>query len=79
MLAQSLHVDPQQNNVMTHWVHLRQKQCEWPVYSGLEHIATDLRAGTSALAMLSASDDAAEQLAAARRFVTKRSTLPWRH
>ncbi|WP_374361035.1 methyltransferase domain-containing protein [Pseudoduganella danionis] len=70
MLAQSLHVDPQQNNVMTHWVHLRQKQCEWPVYSGLEHIATqDLRAGTSALAMLSASDDAAEQLAAARRFV----------
>ncbi|MBY0557555.1 MAG: methyltransferase domain-containing protein [Burkholderiaceae bacterium] len=73
MLAHSLHIDPQQNNVMTHWVHLRQKQCEWPVYSGLDHISTaNLRAGTSALAMLSASDDPAEQLAAARRFVQEK-------
>jgi len=73
MLAHSLQVDPQQHNVMTHWVHLRQKQCEWPVYSGLDHIPTEnLRAGTSALAMLSASDDPAEQLAAARRFVQEK-------
>ncbi|MET0321341.1 MAG: tetratricopeptide repeat protein [Duganella sp.] len=70
MLARSLHVDPQQANVMTHWVHLRQKQCAWPVYSGLEHISqATMLEGTSALAMLSASDDPAQQLAAARRFV----------
>ncbi|TFW31090.1 O-linked N-acetylglucosamine transferase family protein [Duganella callida] len=70
MLAQSLGVDPQQANVMTHWVHLRQKQCKWPVYSGLEHISLQtMLEGTSALAMLSASDDPAQQLAAARRFV----------
>ncbi len=37
MLALSLRVDPKQAHVMTHWVHLRQKQCAWPVYSGLEH------------------------------------------
>ncbi|WP_229256588.1 O-linked N-acetylglucosamine transferase family protein [Duganella lactea] len=70
MLAQSLRVDPQQANVMTHWVHLRQKQCEWPVYSGLEHISlATMLEGTSALAMLSASDDPVQQLAAAKRFV----------
>src|SRR5262249_55006556 len=69
ILAQSLRVDPKQSNVMTHWVHLRQKQCEWPVYSGLEHISlATMMEGTSALAMLSASDDPAQQLAAARRF-----------
>jgi predicted O-linked N-acetylglucosamine transferase (SPINDLY family)/SAM-dependent methyltransferase len=73
MLARSLHVDPQQNNVMTHWVHLRQKQCAWPVYSGLEHIShATMLEGTSALAMLSASDDPALQLAAARRFVAEK-------
>jgi predicted O-linked N-acetylglucosamine transferase (SPINDLY family) len=72
-LAQSLRVDPQQSNVMTHWVHLRQKQCEWPVYSGLEHISVStMMEGTSALAMLSASGDPAQQLAAARRFVNEK-------
>lgn len=73
MLATSLRVDPQQANVMTHWVHLRQKQCEWPVYAGLEHISlATMMEGTSALAMLSASADPAMQLAAARRFVNER-------
>jgi len=72
-LAISLRVDPQQANVMTHWVHLRQKQCEWPVYSGLEHISVQtMMDGTSALAMLSASGDPAQQLAAARRFVAEK-------
>jgi predicted O-linked N-acetylglucosamine transferase (SPINDLY family) len=72
-LAMSLRVDPQQANVMTHWVHLRQKQCEWPVYSGLEHISVaTMMEGTSALAMLSASADPAQQLAAARRFVNEK-------
>ncbi|MGV7211226.1 methyltransferase domain-containing protein [Oxalobacteraceae bacterium A2-2] len=73
MLALSLRVDPKQANVMTHWVHLRQKQCEWPVYSGLEHISqATMMEGTSALAMLSASDDPAQQLAAAKRFVAEK-------
>jgi predicted O-linked N-acetylglucosamine transferase (SPINDLY family)/SAM-dependent methyltransferase len=73
MLAVSLGVDPQQANVMTHWVHLRQKQCEWPVYAGLEHISVaTMMEGTSALAMLSASADPAMQLAAAKRFVNEK-------
>ncbi|GJJ05286.1 hypothetical protein RugamoR64_58240 [Duganella rhizosphaerae] len=68
-LAQSLRVNPKQADVMTHWVHLRQKQCAWPVYSGLDIPVATMMDGTSALAMLSASADPAQQLAAARRFV----------
>ena len=73
MLARSLHADPAQPNVMTHWVHLRQKQCEWPVYQPFDAItAEDMINGTSALAMLSLSDDPKRQLAAARRFVAEK-------
>ena len=70
MLVHSLEVEPDQPNVLTHYVHLRQKQCEWPVYQPLDRVSPEamLRA-TSALAMLSASSDPALQLAAARRFV----------
>ena len=71
MLTRSLQLDPKQRNVITHWVHLRQKQCKWPVYStsasGVPE--EDLMDATSALAMLSASGDPARQLAASRRFV----------
>ena len=70
MLEASLRAAPEQPKVMTHWVHIRQKQCAWPVYSETLGIAMDdMLAGTSALAMLSASDDPARQLAAATRFV----------
>jgi predicted O-linked N-acetylglucosamine transferase (SPINDLY family) len=69
-LMRSLEINPAQPNVMTHWVHLRQKQCKWPVYDssiGISH--KDMIEGTSALAMLSASDDPALQLATAQRYV----------
>jgi len=71
MLTRSLRLDPRQPNVITHWVHLRQKQCKWPVFSSsASGIAEEqLMAATSALAMLSASGDPAQQLAASRRFV----------
>lgn len=74
MLTRSLKLDPKQKNVITHWVHLRQKQCKWPVYSssasGIPE--EELMAATSALAMLSASGDPAQQLAASRRFVEEK-------
>ncbi|NVM79016.1 putative O-linked N-acetylglucosamine transferase (SPINDLY family)/SAM-dependent methyltransferase [Duganella sp. SG902] len=70
MLAQSLRVDPSQVNVMTHWVHLRQKQCHWPTWAGLEHISRkQMEDGASALAMLSLTDNPDLQKAAALRFV----------
>ena len=76
MLARSLMQDPKQVGVMAHWVHLRQKQCEWPVYSKALHIPIrDMIAGTSALAMLSASDDPALQLAAAQNYVNDKVNM----
>jgi predicted O-linked N-acetylglucosamine transferase (SPINDLY family) len=72
MLHRSLLINPKQPNVITHWVHLRQKQCEWPIYSPIDGISmVEMVSATSALAMLSASDDPAEQLAASRRYVEK--------
>jgi len=72
-LTRSLAVDPQQPDALHHWVHIRQKQCIWPVYSELPGITLEtMRQATSALAMLSVSDDPAAQLAAARRYVHKK-------
>jgi predicted O-linked N-acetylglucosamine transferase (SPINDLY family) len=70
MLARSLKTDPKQPSVITHWVHLRQKQCKWPVYDSSSGLSVNnMIGGTSALAMLSATDDPALQLATSERYV----------
>jgi predicted O-linked N-acetylglucosamine transferase (SPINDLY family) len=80
MLALSLQQDPAQPNAISHWVHLRQKQCEWPVYDSALGIGLDaMLGGTSALAMLSASGDPALQLAAATRYVKEKVLTGVRH
>jgi predicted O-linked N-acetylglucosamine transferase (SPINDLY family) len=63
MLTRSLALRPDQEAVLYHWIYLRQKQCEWPIYGSLPGITTEqmIRA-TSAIAMLSISDDPALQL-----------------
>ena len=72
-LGRSLAIDPHQPDVVHHWVHLRQKQCVWPIYAPLDGISVEtMLECTSALAMLSVTDDPAVQLAAARRFVHKK-------
>ncbi|MEN9866556.1 MAG: hypothetical protein RL748_2146, partial [Pseudomonadota bacterium] len=79
MLTNSLRTDPSQTSALTHWVHLRQKQCEWPVYRPFGEIGEQqMRDATSALALLSATDDPALQLAAAQRFVQEKIVLPAR-
>ncbi|MGI9211392.1 MAG: tetratricopeptide repeat protein [Methylococcaceae bacterium] len=68
-LTRSLRMEINQSAVIYHWTHLRQKQCKWPTFDGLGmHLQGVLRQSASALAMLSETDDPAEQLAAARRF-----------
>lgn len=74
-LAASLALRPGQSDVIQHWVHLRQKQCEWPVYDasavpGL--IENAMLVNTSPLAMLSAYDDPALQMMASRSFVQRK-------
>ena len=72
-LQESLLLDPEQSDVLHHWVFLRQKQCLWPVYTPVPGVRMELmRESTSALAMLSLSDDPQEQLDAARRYVKKK-------
>ncbi len=72
-LSRSLHLDPQQPDVIHHWVHLRQKQCIWPVYMDMHGVtAAQMVDATSALAMLSITDDPAVQLNAARRYAAKK-------
>lgn len=72
-LTQSLTIEPNQPDALHHWVHLRQKQCIWPVYTPFPGVTMEaMQQATSALAMMSASDDPAQQLEAARRFVDKK-------
>ncbi len=72
-LTRSLRIDPQQPDVVHHWVFLRAKQCLWPVYDAVPGVdEAYLRDHTSALAMISLSEDPQTQLAAARRFVAKK-------
>ena len=79
-LTASLAVEPDQPDVMHHLVFLRARQCAWPVYAPLPGVDPQaLRDNTSAMAMIALSDDPAEQLAAARRFVAKKIKLDVPH
>ncbi|UGQ46607.1 O-linked N-acetylglucosamine transferase family protein [Massilia endophytica] len=77
VMTSSLRLNPKQPDVITHWVHLRQKQCRWPVFdTALSGVALpDLMEATSALAMLSGSPDPAMQLASAKRFIRDKVKL----
>ena len=72
-LTRSLELEANQADVLHHWTYLREKQCAWPVYAPLNGVSFELmQESTSALAMLSLSDDPAQQLAAARHYVQKK-------
>jgi len=75
-LTRSLSVMPDQADALQHWVHLRQKQCKWPIYSprpGISHNA--MLAATSPLAMLSQQDDPALQWLIAKSFNSRKFNL----
>jgi predicted O-linked N-acetylglucosamine transferase (SPINDLY family) len=83
-LFEALKMDPDNGPVLHHWIHLRQKQCRWPVAYGLGRTEADILACASPIAMLGLSDDPAQQLEAGRHFVrTKVEThprlVPFRH
>lgn len=76
-MVASLKLQAAQFDVLQHYVHIRQKQCEWPLYQPVGEVtANQLLMGTSPLAMLSVSDDPALQLLAAQRFVHDRVPKP---
>lgn len=72
-LTKSLEVNPAQQDVLHHWIFLRAKSCEWPVYQSIPGVDPVLmRRSTSALAMIAQSDDLEEQLRAARKYVEQK-------
>jgi predicted O-linked N-acetylglucosamine transferase (SPINDLY family) len=76
-LAHSLQIDPAQPDAIQHWVHLRQKQCTWPVYESIHGIPLNrLVAATSPLAMLALEDDPALQWLCAQLFVSRKYAFP---
>jgi len=76
-LAQSLLLDPEQPEVVQHWVHLRQRLCRWPIQLLLPGVTeATLRKGISALAVLNITDDIATQRAAAERFIAAKVPQP---
>lgn len=75
-LKLSLSLNPKQPDAIQHWVHLRQKQCKWPVCEPLPGIrVNEMLGATSPLAMLSLYDDPSLQWMASRAFVERKFKL----
>jgi predicted O-linked N-acetylglucosamine transferase (SPINDLY family) len=73
IFERSLRLNPQQPDVIHHLVFLRQKQCAWPIYASVGEVsAEELRANTSALAMINVSDDPQAQLQAALNYAQRK-------
>ena len=71
-LQHSLQINPKQPGVIQHWVHIRQKACEWPVYKKLPGISkNEMLMATSPLAMLALTDNPLQQLLSAHAFVAR--------
>jgi predicted O-linked N-acetylglucosamine transferase (SPINDLY family) len=76
-LKQSLLLNPKQPDALQHWIHLRQKQCKWPVYEEFGEVREyDMLMATSPLAMLALTDDPVKQLLAATNFVNRKFNYP---
>ena len=71
-LHASLMLDIDQSPVLHHWIHLRQKQCKWPVVDGLPTDIDAVLEHSSPLAMLGMTDDPALQRRAAEKFVEEK-------
>jgi predicted O-linked N-acetylglucosamine transferase (SPINDLY family) len=77
LMRRSLTLKAAQFDVIQHYVHIRQKQCEWPLYAPVGEVTPNqLLMGTSPLAMMSVTDDPAVQLLVAQRFVHERVPKP---
>lgn len=72
-LNNSLQLNPNQPDVLHHWIFIREKLCAWPVYADIPSIPIEQqRDYTSALALLSLTDDPEAQLTAAKNYVTRK-------
>jgi predicted O-linked N-acetylglucosamine transferase (SPINDLY family) len=77
-MRRSLLIDPNQPDVIQHWVHVRQKMCEWPVLTdvipGLP--VSSLARHIGPLSALSLTDDVRAQRAAAADWIQRKTYQP---
>jgi len=79
-LEKSFREDASQNDVLYHMIRMRQRLCDWPILRDKEGVSQERLLGNiSALAMLSITDDPAEQLKASARTGAKfgNAIAPW--
>ena len=76
-MRRSLELKAGQLDVIQHYVHVRQRQCAWPLYDPVGEVTPNqFLLGTSALSSMGIHDDPALQLLAAMRFVKDRVPAP---
>ena len=76
-LATSLGINKHQPDVIQHWLHLRQKQCAWPVFDeSIGLTKNEMLGAASPLAMLAATDQPALQWLSAEKFVARKFPVP---
>lgn len=69
VLRMSLDINPEQRDVVQHWVALRQTQCKWPIFAPWERVTRKtLMRGISPLSLAALSDDPMFQLGTAHRY-----------
>ena len=70
-----LATDPAQPDVVHHWIHLRQKTCQWPVLpAGFPDLPpAELLQACGALSILAVTDDVAIQVSAAKSWVSRKT------
>lgn len=73
MLRQSLLRQPDQPDVLQHWLFLRMKQCRWPILQSSPNLSLHQQhTGASPLASLALHDDPALQWASARHLLERK-------
>jgi predicted O-linked N-acetylglucosamine transferase (SPINDLY family) len=67
-LYESLLLDGNQDGVLQHWIHLRQKQCKWPILTDDEFCRKPIEDMASPLSILSLTDSPEAQFSCSKRF-----------
>jgi predicted O-linked N-acetylglucosamine transferase (SPINDLY family) len=73
-LRRSLLIDPDQPDVIQHFVHIRQRMCAWPVLSDLPELSIEAQqAGCGPLGVLALTDDVALQCAVTAGWIARKT------
>lgn len=73
----SLLTDPRQPDAIQHWIHIRQKMCQWPVLAEFPGLSRqDLLDNCGPLAALALTDQVAIQKSINLHWIQRKTTLP---